>query len=176
MRTISLALAAALFSGCAFTQGDLIKEMAPLYQKQAAAQMELAKAVMTALASTRRGGMDIELDENKSIKAIHYREHLDLAALQKLFAPQRLPVPHAPAQDYAALFMGLGSIVTPFASMYFNYRTHKVDSDNAAAVRMNENMAQNFNWDMFTGRFKHESPAWMPEYMMPKEEPEGGEK
>ena len=182
VRMLFVWIAAVLFAGCSITQQGAIEELAPIYQKQfeaaAHARAEAVKEVMAALKEIKRGGMEVELDENGRVKKISYREHLDEEMLRRALSTVKpnMPVPHAPAQDYAALFMGIGSIATPLASMYFNFRSHEISSDNAAMVELNRNQMQNFNWDMFTGRYKNQSPAWPPEYMMPKEEPEGGEK
>lgn len=157
--------------GCAFTQQGAIEEMAPLYMKQEQVQAETAKEVMKALANVKRGGMDIDLDSDGRVKSIHYREHLDMGVVKRALAHAQLPVPHAPAQDYAALFMGLGSVLTPIAGFYFNYKVNHDNTWSNAMVDMNQNWSRNIDWANFTHTYQNQSPAWPPEYMVPSTEP-----
>lgn len=162
----------AMMSGCAFTQQDAIKEMAPLYQAEHQRNVEAktlaVQAVMKTLKGLKRGGMDIELDKDGRVKAIHYREHLDEGMLREAMrTPQEhMPVPHAPAQDYAQVIGALGNIVVPFAGIYYGYQTNKVNVQATRDIRINESDNQVKLMGNYTGNYQHDVTQYPPEYII----------
>ena len=172
MKRIIAALAPIFVTGCAFTQQEAIKEMSPIYERQAQQNVQAktlaVQAVMKALANIKRGGMDLELDKDGRVKAIHYREHLDEGMLREaMHTPEmHLPVPHAPAQDYAAFVGSLTNLVVPFAGMYYGYKTNKVVSETNRDIRINESNNNAKMYQNFTGNFQHDVTNYPPEYII----------
>ena len=166
------ASALVLFSGCAFTRQGAIMEMAPIYQKQAEIQAQLAAKIAEAIAKTQRGGMELVLDKDGRVAKIVYREHLDMSAFKQALAQQKLPDPGSPAQDYAAFLTGTATLVTPLAAMYFGYKTNHDNTWAQVSTHNSDNLYNFKTWDIYTSRYQNhsetttETVVWPPKYMV----------
>ena len=169
---IALISISMLLNGCAFTSAGTAQEMMPIYQKQyelmAESQARVVKEVMDTLKSIKRGGMDLELDDEGKVKRISYTEHLDASVLRQALTVKKPEMPRVKsgAEETAMMIGALTGLVVPVASMYYGFKINR-DSVNAnVAIQESNNRLQDSVFAGYTSTYKNESKetvVWPPD-------------